>query len=399
MNWKDNLREGSFRGVKFFISNSSLETGRRVSVHEFPNKNNSFAEDMGRATTTYKIEGHLIGDDYFEQKRNLILAMEKQDAGELVHPYYGTLQVQSAGFLINEDNFEGRIATFSATFYSDDPLLNPTETIDKKAVANQTIFETVTNSIDEFNKVFDKSKLPVDRVKTAREKVQGLIGNFRQATQGLETLADNVLNLSIELDGLQSDIETLLNEPVELSKRLDATFDLLIDSIESAFGKAQSLIFFIGVFENNDPSISTVTVLGNQEFENLQAINTLTKQLIVSKLVGIAIDEEFSNIVDAANRRNQIKIFIDEQLENVTNDFLFQNLLDLNSILITSVPDRDIFIPNLKSLMLNQTTNSLNLAYRIYQNIDKEKDLILRNEIKDPLFIPSNLEIEYIENV
>ncbi|TNY06237.1 DNA circularization protein, partial [Escherichia coli] len=43
----DDLRPASFRGVGFFVASDQGEYGRRGPVHEYPNRDNPYFEDLG----------------------------------------------------------------------------------------------------------------------------------------------------------------------------------------------------------------------------------------------------------------------------------------------------------------------------------------------------------------
>ena len=46
----EDLRPASFRGVSFQVDVASLSAGRRVQVHEYPQRDQPWVEDLGRAT-------------------------------------------------------------------------------------------------------------------------------------------------------------------------------------------------------------------------------------------------------------------------------------------------------------------------------------------------------------
>ena len=71
MSYKDDIRQGEFRGVKFFTTTSTHTTGRRTNQHEFPNRDKPFTEDLGRIADNFELEGHVLGDDYFKTKNEL----------------------------------------------------------------------------------------------------------------------------------------------------------------------------------------------------------------------------------------------------------------------------------------------------------------------------------------
>ncbi|MEN4843378.1 DNA circularization N-terminal domain-containing protein, partial [Pantoea agglomerans] len=77
MSWNDNLQDASLRGIAFKVDSDEATFGRRVQVHEYPNRDKPWAEDLGRATRRFSVQAYLIGDDFFEQRNRLIEAIEK----------------------------------------------------------------------------------------------------------------------------------------------------------------------------------------------------------------------------------------------------------------------------------------------------------------------------------
>ena len=94
MAWRDNLVAASFRGAGFSVNGTDAPiAGRRVAVHEYPGRDEPFVEDLGRRTKRWEIEAFVVGDDYAIARDRLIEECDMPGAGELVHPYLGSLQV------------------------------------------------------------------------------------------------------------------------------------------------------------------------------------------------------------------------------------------------------------------------------------------------------------------
>jgi prophage DNA circulation protein len=95
--WRDNLVPASFRGVVFHVEASSRAGGRRTVVHEYPKRNDPYAEDMGRHAIRWNFTGYLIlrdkgiGADLITQMRRLNTALDADDAGMLIHPTLGSM--------------------------------------------------------------------------------------------------------------------------------------------------------------------------------------------------------------------------------------------------------------------------------------------------------------------
>ena len=396
--WLENFRPASFRGIPFFILTSSLSAGRRVALHEFPNRNTSFPEDMGKVSTVYQIEGHVVGDDYFERKENLVRAMEQEGFGELIHPYYGALQVQPGSFTIEENTKDGRTATFSMQFFKAEFNEFPLEDIDRTSTVFSRTAATIDSSIQDFNSKFSTSRVPVDLVRSARAKVQQLTRLIRSSVDGVATIANNTADLFVELDNLDNDVDELLSSPAFLADRINNSFMFMFESIESIPDKALQLLRYREI-DAGDFNIPLTTTLRIQENINRNSMNFFIKTLALSYLARAAVTEDFDSIDSATARRDEVRDFIEELLNETDNDDVFQSLIQLNAAIVSAIPDEDVVLPNIKTLTTNITTNSLVLNYQIYGNLDRESDIILRNLIKNPAFILGQTELEYIEDV
>lgn len=97
MTWRDNLREASFRGAVFYVDTSSGQFGRRKQVHEFPQRDKNYTEDLGRKARMIDFTGYVIADtlnafDHWPARDAVIAACEEFGAGTLVHPYFGEME-------------------------------------------------------------------------------------------------------------------------------------------------------------------------------------------------------------------------------------------------------------------------------------------------------------------
>ena len=127
MSWKDNLQDASLRGIAFKVDSDEATFGRRVQVHEYPNRDKPWAEDLGRATRRFSVQAYLIGDDFFEQRNRLIEAIEKPGSCTLIHPYYGEMTVVvDDAVRVSHSQSEGRMCRISFSFVESGELSFPT---------------------------------------------------------------------------------------------------------------------------------------------------------------------------------------------------------------------------------------------------------------------------------
>ena len=60
--WQNTQWEASFKDVPFAVDNDTRSGGRRIHVHEFPNKEDWANEDIGRLRQTITVDGYVFGD-------------------------------------------------------------------------------------------------------------------------------------------------------------------------------------------------------------------------------------------------------------------------------------------------------------------------------------------------
>ncbi|WP_161993654.1 DNA circularization N-terminal domain-containing protein [Muricoccus nepalensis] len=114
--WRANLRPASWRGVAFQVLGSEALFGRRVHVHEYPFRDQPWAEDLGRRSRAMLVKGFLIGDDVAAQLEELQAAAEAKGPGTLVHPLRGEFTVTLLNLAAADAWDEGRIVRLSMEF-------------------------------------------------------------------------------------------------------------------------------------------------------------------------------------------------------------------------------------------------------------------------------------------
>jgi hypothetical protein len=131
MTWREDLERvtlddgrelvaGSFRGVPFRTTAAQMHVGRRNVVNEYPQRDQPYVDDLGRRARRFVVDAFVIGDDYLDERDELIEALEEPGAGELIHPRYGIRNVSVDGVVtVRESPDKGGVAQLSITFVED----------------------------------------------------------------------------------------------------------------------------------------------------------------------------------------------------------------------------------------------------------------------------------------
>jgi prophage DNA circulation protein len=395
MSWLDNLRPASFRGVPFYVETTKKTLGRRVVVHEFPNRETPFTQDMGRVAHAWSLDGHVLGTDYDLAKAKLEEAFNKFGPGELVHPYDGLQMVQVGAVEFSESTREGAILYFSATIYEAGSLEFPKSINDKASVLGGAAETALSKAKAVFDKAFTIAQLPGFAVESARSKIASAQKAFSSTTKGVANISNAAAQLAYSTRSLVAETNDLLKSPSQLSQRLLDSFALLQTTISNVRIQTDALTSFFefGADDTSDRS----TPVRAQETNNKEAFNNFVRRVAVVNAAVTAQQAEYETFQDAEEMRDKITAVIEEQIRATDDPELYQALIDVQAALVSALPDEDADLPNLKEVTTDDVTTSLHLAYDLFEDPRKESDIINRNKIKNPGFIPQGKVLEVLD--
>ncbi len=158
--WKDGLLPASFKGVPFFIDASDVKSGRKSVTHQYPKREISFTEDLGKKPREFSIDALVIGDDYFIKRDGLLQACESPDAGILVHAYLGSVRAICQSVSVRESASDGRLARFSMTFVETGEPLYPKPRFDHYMALKHSVDQLKDIQHSAFIKQFTVTNFP-----------------------------------------------------------------------------------------------------------------------------------------------------------------------------------------------------------------------------------------------
>jgi prophage DNA circulation protein len=149
----EKLRPASFRKIPFLVNGTEFETGRRNQIHEYPQRDKPYAQDMGRATRHIEFDAFVIGVDYVEKANMLLGALEEYGPGALIHPWFGALKVNVLTCRVVFDKNLGH-AIFSLSFVESGELAFPSSAASTAALSRKAAAKLEKVSVSRFAKVF-----------------------------------------------------------------------------------------------------------------------------------------------------------------------------------------------------------------------------------------------------
>jgi prophage DNA circulation protein len=386
MSWRDRLGAASFRGVPFFVDASERSGGRRGVTHEYPFRDTSFHEDLGRAARGFTVEGYVLGEDYQTARDALLEALETAGPGQLQHPYYGALGVAATSFRVRETRDEGGMARFSIDFEETPSApVQPTATPDAPA----QVIVSVTNARTAVGDAFLAAYSPGIHMEAVAESLRSATLAANTALSGVSMEVQEAARLRQQLDSFADSAEALVEEPGDLLKKFIDVFE--------GFGPT-TFQPCLGMYDfDPGPRPAALTSNALQEQRNYDALKTLVQRLAVLRAAEIIVDVEFVTYEEAVAARNAVTELLDEQAELVADDS-YPALAQLRADVVQAVPGADADLPRLLTFTPTETIPSLVLAYQIYGDLTLEGDLIARNRIAHPGFIVGGTVLQVLSD-
>jgi prophage DNA circulation protein len=421
--WRDKLQTGSIGGVPFKVISSEIQVGRRNVVHEYPGRDIPYAEDMGREKRTFSFGAFVIGDNYMEWRDRLVAVLEQYGSHELVLPYGGRMQVVvSSPARITESTAEGGMARFQLTFTESGEATNPAPRVDTKAAveaaADEAQVEAERGFFDDFNVDGLQDYVPTEAlasvtgalndIQSAANKVLpgGLLPEFTHQLLGLVGSASSLMRMPANLaSGIFGQIKALsgiANSPLGALSGLRSLFSFgsAAKPVPNSVGgvpyinKAGAPIY---IGQPGLPAVvnTSVTPGRQQQAVNQMAVSSLVQRAAVIEAARVATQIAPVSYGEAIALRNEIADKL-EELAETAPDKIFVTLTKLRIAVINDITVRAADLSRTVNYTVPATLPALVVVHHLYGNVDQADEIIARNKIRHPGFVPGARSIEVL---
>lgn len=384
MSWHARIGPATFRGVPFHVDTSERSGGRRGVTHEFPLRDDSYREDLGRKGRAFQVDGYVVGSDYMTARDALLTVLESEGPGELVHPYYGTLRVAVLTYRVREATSRGGMAEFSIEF-EETPAqaVFPTSVPDAPAKVLASALAARAAVSAEFLAQYSPGTLldsVTEALTSAMDTIDAALAAASMAAQPLATLKARIV-----------DFEDAIEDLVEVPEDLASDLLDLVDLIDSR-------PVLLALYEFN-PGVQPPTTTTNraQERANFDATQYLIQRAALIRSAELALDETFDSYNAAVTARDALTELLDEQAEIVADD-TYPLLMQLRADVVKAIPGDDSDLPKLVAFTPPAAVASLVLAYQLYGSVELEADIVTRNAVRHPGFVPGGRALEVLSD-
>lgn len=424
MAWKDRLVDASFRGVPFKTEDESLTAGRRVETHEFVNRNKPYTEDLGKATSRPKFFGYVIGDDCYEQRDRLIEALNKPGPGTLIHPAYGEMSVCVDGEInVSSSSSEGRMVRFDLRFVEAGELTYPTSgaaTANTLVSSCSALDDCVSDNFDQFGMdgmpdfvqngviddatsmlgyVSDKMAMVDSGISAAARLMQGDISVLLPPPSSGKGFVDQLQAMwrsGNRLSGNASDLFTMIKNfsGISMGSDLAPRGVWKTDSKTTQSQKQQSNYVASAVRTTaiSEAAYAVTTLPAPVVTTSEQSQQSTGWPSVTHPELNNAPNE--ATVVDVpawddlVDIRDTLNTAIDKELSRTTDDRLFLALRRVKSDLNNDIKHRLIQTQKTVVRTPDEVTPALVLAATWFDNASRESDIVRRNAVAHPGFVP-----------
>lgn len=395
MSWKDELRPASFsrstayggsETVRFHVLSRDFETGRRVVVSDSPGRDDPFVEDLGRAGRRINLQAYFLGDDY-RQRRDQLLRMIADSPGPGFYndPWTRTFRVQPGRVSVREERDAGGYAVVAVEF-TEDPAPVVVATSTPTVVLDDAAEVIVTATRETLATELETTGVPQSAVDAAANEVTK-VGSALTSVSAIPGLVSKSAELLRKARNLIHQAHTLVIEPSNLASELASAFDETWDVLTNAATALE-------VYRRLDDLVPE-PLRGTRESKNAGAVIFAARDLSVAGWARELARRPHASWDDAVAARGVIVDRIDALIAGAAGS-RFDALRSLRAAVAHAVPDPAADLPRLRRVVLPATMPAVVVAYRYFADRDRSDEIVQRNDVANPLFVPGGVPIEML---
>ncbi|MGZ5526881.1 MAG: DNA circularization protein [Methylomonas sp.] len=388
---KEKLLPASFRKIPFQVDSTEFESGRRVQVHEYPQRDKPFVQDLGKSTRNIEFDAFVVGPDYVEQADALIGALEEYGSGILVHPWFQSLTVNVKTCRVSFDRALG-LAKFSLSFVEAGELAFPSSSESTAALSRKAAENLETESVSWFSQAVSFA----NQVSDVADQALSLYGNVLSFVANPAFALSSMLGFGSLLGNLTS-LSALFVTPLDLGwsfagllnlsgKAKDGTLTgsdaTLVPVVRGLARMATDPVLAAPV----DPVYTTPTA--TRIHANKTAILANARQLLLVQACGLSSYLKCAIYDDTLSAKNELAAALDAEILQATDDAVFQALTACRAAMWKDLTERSRDSSRLVIITPDDVLPMLAIAYDYYENAGRDLEMVERNKIHNPNFVP-----------
>jgi prophage DNA circulation protein len=374
-------------------------------LHEYPQRDLPYFEDLGQQAKTHDITAFIIGADCLEQRDKLLKALEAGN-GELVHPWLGRLQVKVGECDMTHTRQDGGLVTFSLKFYPDRPLPFPTATVSTQKVLLAKADTLLGSAVSRFEEVIVRiqaARIGINNLRNSltgvfdviKEQLKPLIAQYKEITELVRAVKELPKEVAAEFNGLLGDIKELKAFAKEGYRGVIADVSQQLEAIRKA----------------DAPKITT----GKDTNAAAQAMADLVQDTLIVKVAqwvaSMPVAAKPVKLLSTPSLDQQSKQPISRQEVPATDDLQalqkglvealqmaknkagpahYQAISDVQDALVAHLKAVASSGVRLVTKSFQESLPALVVAYKQFSDATRVTEVVQRNGATNPLYLPPN---------
>lgn len=397
MSWRDKFRQGKLGKASFIPSQHEYKGGQRLVVTEFPLRDEHDIQKMGRKAGEGTFDCFVLrgpAGDYMYYRDAMLAELDNGETLDLVHPWLGSMRIEIQSYSLRETTEEGGKAAFSINWVRAANTKQAKTIRDTRyatrasgSAANTAVAKASADIIKTRGKpAFVKADL-LSRVSKALSAISGAMSPARSMLSTYSNQLGAVESVSGQAGSLISDPLSLCSSITGLVGGIGSVADSPISAL-----RQYRTLFSHG---NDDPVRYSGTASREQQAANARAVNWLVQRAAIIAAAVATASMEFASRDDAIAVRDEISAHIDAAAETADDD-TYSALMDLRGSMSTDITTRAADLSKLRTVTPRATMPGLVLAYRLYDDIGREGEIIARNRLAHPGFVAGGRPLEVL---
>jgi len=391
--WQGQIQKASFRGVAFFVRASESEFGRRTKAHEYPLRDRPYVEDMGRKARQFTVEAIILGSDYMTFRDRLLAALEAPGPGRLVHPYLGEMTVSVAGVKMRESTDEGGTAQFSIGFVESGDANFPSKEVNRQAELKSAADRALEAAANDCKANYRAAGLPKFVAANSEAVIAKVLADAAARNRG-----PFGAELARDIAAINQDLITVIYNPASAAQAIVATLKTLVQEVAQSPRDALGLARPFFRFGSDLPPIVSATTSRKAESQNQAQLVQLTRTAAVAEGAKAATGITFDSYQDAINVRDELVDAIDDVMLGSPSDALYEALRALRASVVMDVAARGADLARVVGWTPKTTMPGLVVAQAVYADATRADELLVRNAVRHPLFVPGAQVLEVLSD-
>lgn len=401
--WRDRLLPASFRGVAFGVTKASDEVGRRTVRHDYPQRDDPYVEDMGRAPRVINITGFVLGGDYMVRRDRLQAALDTPGPGTLVHPWYGSVTVALMSARVEQSATDGGMAVFTMAFVRVDndtrtdrpaPRADHVSMAVSRAEAAAALVQDILDGAIALNGVIDYVvSQPLDALLSGLSSVGDIIGlDLTSSTGWLRNVTGSATALynMFRAGTFGASLRRLFS-------------DAGSGSLSGSGGIAPNPDEFFAAAKGLQAApVPEAGITRTSAAQNAAAVTNAIKQFTtIEALLGTASTAPGSRD-EAQHLRGEVVEAVDAVIAALPStpegDAAIAAFEDLRSSVLLALAEHAGQTPDISTITLARSLPSLVVSWRYTGDLAAEDDIVTRNGVGHPGFVPAARNLELVHD-